>query len=60
MYENTLLTVDQIKELLQISKPSAYRIIQTLNKELKQKGFIVLQGRISKKYFYERFYGLMA
>ena len=59
MNKSTLLTASQVKEALQISQASAYRVIQTLNQELQEKGFLVLQGRVSKKYFYERFYGMV-
>ena len=46
-----------IAELLGVSKTSAYGIIRRLNDELDKKGFIVLQGKISKVYFNERWYG---
>ncbi len=34
-----------------------YRIIRRLNDELKEKGFITVAGRVSKKYYLERTYG---
>lgn len=35
----------------------AYKIIRKLNKELNEKGYITVAGKVSKKYFNERYYG---
>lgn len=47
---------DDIAEILAVSKPTAYRIIKRLNSELSEKGFIVVSGRVPKKYFDEKMY----
>lgn len=47
---------DDISVILTVSKPTAYRIIKRLNDELSNKGFIVVSGRVPKKYFDEKFY----
>ena len=47
---------DDISVILTVSKPTAYRIIKRLNNELSNKGFIVVNGRVPKKYFDEKFY----
>lgn len=52
------ITATEMAELLGISKPYAYKIIRQLNEELEAKGFITIPGRVSKKYFEEKFYGL--
>lgn len=49
-------TADDVAELLTISRPTAYRIIRKLNDELAEKGFIIISGRVPKKYFDEKFY----
>lgn len=49
-------TVDQITKMLQISKSKAYKIVASLNKELKEKGYITIAGRVPKKYFEEKYY----
>lgn len=41
--------------ILKVKESKAYQIIRTLNKELKNKGFITQQGRINIKYFNERY-----
>lgn len=54
MEEKTFLTVDEVAELLSVSKSKAYEIVRQLNNELKAKGFITVAARVSKTYFYER------
>jgi len=34
-----------------------YKVVRSLNNELKQKGYIVIAGKVSRKFFEERFYG---
>lgn len=41
-----------------VSESKAYRIVRKLNEELKQKGYMVIPGRVSRHYFIERFYGM--
>lgn len=57
---NTFLRVDNVVNELSVSKPYAYELIQKLNEELKRKNYITISGRVSKKYFQERIYGLQA
>lgn len=53
----TMLSAKDVQKILQVSQAKAYEIIRRLNAELKEKGFYVLQGKINKDYFEERFYG---
>ncbi len=55
-----LMRADEIAEELGVSKPYAYKLMQKLNKELAEKGFLVINGRVSRKYFEEQIYGLSA
>lgn len=50
-------TAQDIMEMLDIGKTKAYEIIKTLNSELNDKGFITVNGKVSKKYFHQRVYG---
>lgn len=47
---------DDIAVLLSVSKPTAYRIIKRLNDELKEQGYMIVSGRVPRKFFDERFY----
>ena len=48
------MRVDDVARELGISKSHAYKIIQRLNAELKEKGFLTISGRVSRKYFIEK------
>lgn len=48
--------VEDIMDILHISKSTAYKIMRELNKELKEKGFYTQSGRVVKRYFDERNY----
>ena len=52
-----MLSAKDVQRILQVSQAKAYEIIRSLNAELKEKGFFVLQEKINKDYFEERFYG---
>ena len=51
------MRVDEVAQLLGVSKPYAYKLIRKLNEELKKTGCITIAGRIDRKFFYEKFYG---
>jgi len=53
---NAFMRVDDVATELGISKSYAYKIVQRLNTELKNMGFLTVAGRINKKYFMERVY----
>lgn len=46
---------EDIARLTGKSVSTAYKIMQQLNQELKSKGYLIINGRIPKKYFSERF-----
>jgi predicted DNA-binding transcriptional regulator AlpA len=43
---SSFITVPEIKEVLTVSESKAYRIVSTLNEELKKKGYMVIPGRV--------------
>ena len=53
---NPFMRVDDVAAELGISKPHAYKIMRQLNAELKDKGYLVVAGRVNKNYFAEKFY----
>ena len=55
MPDKLMLTAEDVASLLDIAKPTAYALIRRLNNELEAKGFIVISGKVSTKYLYERF-----
>ncbi len=56
MAKNTFMRVEEVAEVLGISRSYAYRIVRRLNEELKAKGFLTIAGRVSRQYFMERVY----
>ncbi len=57
MNNSTLIGADEIAHTLDVSKAFAYHVIRELNAELKQRGYITIAGRVSRRFFRERFYG---
>lgn len=53
MNEKLFLTADDVSKIMSISKAMSYRVISELNKELSEKGYLTIRGRVSKKYFEE-------
>ena len=55
MNERNFMKVHDVAKELGISKSYAYKIMQKLNDELKEKGFLTISGRVNRKYFMEKF-----
>ena len=49
------IMVDECMELLEVSQSKAYAVMRELNKELRAKGKITIAGKVSRKYFMERY-----
>ncbi len=58
MSGSVFIRAEELAQELGISKALAYRMIRSWNEELKQKGFTTVQGRVSRKYYQEKVYGL--
>ena len=58
MQEEMFIRADEAAEILGISKPYAYKLLRDMNDELKRKGYLVIPGRVCRKYFEEKFYGM--
>lgn len=54
MESASFMKVDEVAQELGISKSYAYKIVQKLNAELVEKGYMVISGRVNKQYFLER------
>lgn len=49
-------TAQDVAYMLGVSRATAYRIIDQLNRELEKKNCLVISGKVSKKYFDEKIY----
>lgn len=54
MTKNTFMRVEDVANELGVSKSYAYKIVQKLNAELKQMGFLTVSGRVNRQYFLEK------
>ena len=52
------LEVGDVMQILRISRSAAYKLMRQINSELEKKGYIVIRGKVSRKYFEERIYGM--
>lgn len=52
------LEVGDVMQILGISRSAAYKLMRQINSELEKKGYIVVRGKASRKYFEERIYGM--
>ena len=57
MAQSLFIKADEVAELLGVSRAEAYRVIKRLNDELSSKGYIVVNGRVNRKYLEEQIYG---
>ncbi len=59
MNSNRTMFIDaqEIIRITGMSESYAYKLIKSLNKELKDKGYVTIRGRVSRDYFEERVYG---
>ena len=52
--QSPFLTVTEAAQMLHVSKSHAYKVVQRLNREMKQMGYLTIAGRISRAYLMER------
>ena len=55
MEKQPFMKVEEVAEELGVSKSYAYKIVQRLNAELKDKGYLTVSGRVNRKFFMEKF-----
>ena len=48
----------EVAEITGSSESKAYSIIRQLNDELKDKGYVIIRGKVSRAYFEEKCYGV--
>ena len=51
---NKMIMVEEVMDILRVSRSTAYHTMQRLNKELQDKGYITHSGRISRAYLMQR------
>lgn len=56
--ERQFIGAKEVAEILGVSESKGYSVIRELNSELKEKGYIVVPGKVSRVFFEERCYGV--
>lgn len=51
------ITASELAEMLGVSVGHAYKIIRKLNQELAEQGFLVIAGKVPRRYLEIRWYG---
>lgn len=51
------VTVNEVSQVLGVSRSKAYQIIRKMNAELKEMGYITVSGKCPIQYFKQKFYG---
>ena len=54
MTDKLFMDVKDVTKILEVSDGKAYEIIRMLNEELKQQGYMVVQGKVNTKYFFQK------
>lgn len=54
------ITATELADMLGISAGHAYKLIRCMNNELKEGGYIVIAGKIPRRYLEKRWYGFGA
>lgn len=58
MTNSILIDTAEVARTLNVSKAFAYKLVRDMNDELKSKGFITVAGKVSRKFFEEKIYGM--
>lgn len=53
-----LLNVEEVAELIGVSRSYAYRVIRKLNDELVESGHYVVLGKVNKTYLEQKYFGV--
>ena len=51
-----MLRAKEVAEIFEISVSYAYKIIEQLNKELTNAGYLTIQGKVDSHYLYQRYF----
>lgn len=55
--DKRFMTAQDVADYMGISVSKAYQIIKLLNRELREKGYLTIAGKVSTLYFLEKIYG---
>ncbi len=50
-------TVNDVIEILGVSRSKAYKVIREMNDQLAEEGYLTVAGKVPRNYFEKRWYG---
>lgn len=56
MQESMYVKASEVAEMTGVSKAKAYKMVAEMNKELKAQNYLVISGRVPRKYLMEKLY----
>ncbi len=51
---NIMMTASEVTETMGVSKAYAYKVIQRLNRELQEQGYLTVSGKVNRKFFMKK------
>ena len=57
MQQKLYYTAADLAAMVGVGRTTGYSIVKQLNTELKEKGYLVIKGKVPKDYFDERYFG---
>lgn len=52
------ITAAEVAQIMGVSRTKAYQIVREMNNELKDMGYLTINGKCPLRYFQQKFYGL--
>ena len=52
--DNIMMTASEVAEAMGVSKAYAYKVIQRLNRELQEQGYLTVSGKVKRKFFMKK------
>lgn len=56
MQESMYVKASEVAEMTGVSKAKAYKMVAEMNEELKTRNYLVISGRVPRKYLMEKLY----
>lgn len=57
MDEKIYYNAEEVSRMLGISRGKSYKILREMNRDLAERGFLTIAGKIPVEYFREKWYG---
>lgn len=54
MKMSDFLTAEEVAKLCKVKMTKAYKVMKEVNEEMKEKGYMIIRGRVNRKFLYEK------